>query len=63
VATLDGRGEPLLRVDYTFRGVPLPAGTHRIELEYRPASVRRGALVSLLALGVTLLFLRAVRRP
>jgi uncharacterized membrane protein YfhO len=63
VATLDGRGVPLLRVDYTFRGVPLPAGTHRIELEYRPASVRRGALVSLLALGVTLLFLRAVRRP
>jgi uncharacterized membrane protein YfhO len=63
VATLDGRVAPLLRVDYTFRGVPLPAGTHRIELDYRPASVRRGALLSLLALGLTLLFVRPGRRP
>ncbi len=52
-AALDGRPAALLRVNYVLRGVPLPAGEHRVRLRFRPASVRRGAIIS--ALGVLLL--------
>jgi hypothetical protein len=47
---VDGRPERLLRVDYTFRGVPVPAGEHRVQLRYDPPGVRLGALISLCAM-------------
>jgi hypothetical protein len=37
------------RVDYLFRGVKVPAGTHIVELTYRPLSWRIGWIVSLVA--------------
>jgi len=49
-ATLDGRGTPIERVDYLIRGVRVPAGAHRVELRYEPASWRAGWIVSLVAL-------------
>jgi hypothetical protein len=49
-ATVDGRAARLDRVDYLFRGVPVPAGRHLVELRYRPASWRAGWIVSLVAL-------------
>ena len=48
-ATVDGREVPIERVDYLLRGVPVDAGTHRIEFTYRPASWRIGWIVSVLA--------------
>ncbi|MFN2432558.1 MAG: YfhO family protein [Gemmatimonadota bacterium] len=45
-ARVDGRPAPLLRVDYVLRGVPVPAGRHRVQLEFRPRSLRTGAIVS-----------------
>ena len=48
-ATVDGREVPIERVDYLLRGVPVDAGTHRIEFSYRPASWRIGWIVSVLA--------------
>lgn len=45
-ATVDGKGVPVLRVDHALRGVVLPAGEHRVEFRYRPASFRAGAVVS-----------------
>jgi uncharacterized membrane protein YfhO len=33
-ATVDGESVPILRVDYLLQGVPLRAGTHRLELRY-----------------------------
>jgi hypothetical protein len=35
-ASLDGRPAALLRVDMAFRAVPVPAGTHRVEMRYDP---------------------------
>jgi len=49
-ATVDGRDVPIERVDYLIRGVPVPAGAHRVEFRYEPASWRAGWIVSLLAL-------------
>ena len=49
---MDGREAPLERVDYLLRGVMLPAGRHRVEFTYEPASWtgRADHLAGLLAL-------------
>jgi hypothetical protein len=56
--TVDGAPAPLLRANVAFRGVALPAGSHRVELLYRPLSVQLGALLSLatLLLGTVIAF-------
>jgi Bacterial membrane protein YfhO len=51
-ATVDGDEVPIHRVDYLIRGVPVPAGAHRVEFRYEPASWRAGWIVSLIALLV-----------
>ena len=51
-ATVDGKPAPIHRVDYLIRGVPVPAGAHRVEFRYQPASWRRGWIISLVALLV-----------
>jgi hypothetical protein len=62
-ATVDGREVPIERVDYLLRGVPVDAGTHRIELTYRPASWRIGWIVSALAaLGLLVAVWKSGRR-
>jgi uncharacterized membrane protein YfhO len=49
-ATVDGHAAPIERVDYLIRGVAVPAGAHRVEFSYAPASWRAGWILSLLAL-------------
>ena len=49
-AKVDGHDAPVERVDYLIRGVTVPAGAHRVEFRYDPASWRAGWIVSLLAL-------------
>jgi hypothetical protein len=46
-AYVDGEAHPVLQANYTFRAVPIPAGDHRVQMVYRPASW-------LLGLGITL---------
>jgi hypothetical protein len=46
VADVDGAPAEILRADYVLRGVALASGTHRVRFEYRPTSVRIGALLS-----------------
>lgn len=53
-AEVDGRPAPVLRVDYTFRGVPVPAGTHRVRFFYHSSVLQATAYVS--AVLVLLLF-------
>ena len=48
----------LLCANYLVRGVELSKGRHRVSFDYRPASVRVGASLSLAALGLTALLLR-----
>jgi hypothetical protein len=43
---------PVLRANRVMRAVALPAGEHRVEFEYRPASVRCGLAISGLSLAL-----------
>jgi hypothetical protein len=49
-ATVDGRDVPIEAANAAFRAVAVPAGRHEVRFEYRPVSVRNGAIVSLVAL-------------
>ena len=48
-ASLDGSPIEILIADTVFRSVPVPAGNHTIEFEYRPASFYLGVVLSLAA--------------
>jgi hypothetical protein len=66
-ATIDGEPAPLLRTNVMFRGVPVPAGRHRVEMSYAPREVVWGAGLGALGLGgllaVGVLALRTPGRP
>ncbi len=47
-ARVDGAPAPVLRADYLFRAVEVPAGAHTVEFRYRPLSFWAGAAISLL---------------
>jgi hypothetical protein len=49
-ATVDGELVPIQRADLLFRAVAVDAGTHRVAFTFRPASLRTGAVVSLVGL-------------
>jgi uncharacterized membrane protein YfhO len=53
-AEIDGQDAPLLRANYDFQAVAVPAGRHEIRLNYRDALFHAGVAVSLLALAVCL---------
>jgi hypothetical protein len=55
--TVNGTPARIDRVDYMFRGVPVPAGHDRIVFTYDPSSFRIGWMVSL---GATLIVIFAV---
>jgi uncharacterized membrane protein YfhO len=57
-ARVDGAPAPLEPVDGLLRGVPLPAGEHRVEIDFRPAVLRAGLLVT----GAGLLALLGILR-
>jgi uncharacterized membrane protein YfhO len=61
-ARVDGARAPVLRADYTLRGVALEPGAHEVELAYRPRPVYAGAAVSAAALALTAWLWRAARR-
>ncbi|MGH7896172.1 MAG: hypothetical protein ACREQL_15995, partial [Candidatus Binatia bacterium] len=62
-ATVDGTPGRILPTNHLFRGVPVPAGVHRVRFEYRPTSVVLGAVASVAGWGaIALLALRARRR-
>lgn len=44
---VDGRAADLLRANYAFSAVPVPAGEHEVRVYFAPASVRIGAFISL----------------
>jgi hypothetical protein len=51
-ATVDGAPAEILRANYLLRGVELAAGAHQVRFEYRPASLRIGAALSLVGVAV-----------
>ena len=61
-ATLDGRPAPILQADGALRAIAVPAGRHRVEMRYSPASIRWGGAVSFgTFLGVGAMLLRRRR--
>jgi hypothetical protein len=49
-ARVDGRPAPLYAADVGFRGVPVSAGDHRVEMRFVPRILIRSAMLSLVAL-------------
>jgi hypothetical protein len=56
-ATVDGRSVPVARTNALVLGVPVPAGVHRVRLEFAPPGWTTGRNVSIAAVLVTLLLL------
>ena len=56
-ATVDGRTAAIHRVDYILRGVSVPAGEHKVDFRYEPASWRAGAIVTVATFLALLLVL------
>jgi hypothetical protein len=49
-ALVDGKKTNLYRADYTFRAIPLNAGTHRVDFVYDPLSFKLGAGMTILGI-------------
>ena len=61
-AYVDGRYVKLMRANYAFQALEVPAGRHRITLKYRDQGFLCGALLSIIGLAVwTLLWQRSAR--
>jgi uncharacterized membrane protein YqjE len=56
-ATVDGRPAPIYATDVAFRGLNVPAGTHRVDMRFRPRILWWSAAVSVAAFLLALLFI------
>ncbi len=54
-AAVDGQPVEMLRANYAFRAVALPAGSHTVTMTFRPATWRTGLVLSGLTAAVVLL--------
>jgi hypothetical protein len=61
-ATVNGEQAELLRANHAFRAVQLEAGSHEVEMVYRPTTVQIGGLISLTAIISLIGWLTLARR-
>ena len=57
-ATVDGKELPIARVDYTLRGMRLPAGSHEIVMRFDPKSIHTTETVAYTS--ITLVYLALI---
>ena len=55
-ATIDGNETAICRVDYTLRGMDIPAGKHTIEFKFEPQVIKTGSTITLIS-SIGMLFL------
>jgi hypothetical protein len=48
-AFIDGKETPIAKVNYTLRGMSIPAGKHTIEFRFEPASYNTGNMLTLIS--------------
>lgn len=53
---VDGKKSEIYRADFTFRAVYIPKGKHIAVFKYEPVSIKIGALITLISLGVYLVW-------
>jgi hypothetical protein len=53
-ALVDGRPAPVLRADYALRAIPVEKGSHKVTCYFSEEVFKRGLLISLLSLVITL---------
>ncbi len=56
-ASVDGKEVPILKSNYSFRSLYLPAGKHQVKFYYSPEIYILGGLISLFSLVVSILFI------
>ena len=56
-ATVDGTPRPIVRADFLLRGVRVGAGQHRVAFHYATPGLRKGGIITAVALPVALLLL------
>jgi hypothetical protein len=57
VATVDGNETPIFRANYVLRAMLLPAGSHKVEMKFRPKSYYTGEKVALASSALILILL------
>ncbi len=62
VATVDDQPTEIDPADVLFRAIKVPAGQHRVELRYDPASFKIGSIISLVAWIVLIVILIVTNR-
>jgi hypothetical protein len=60
-AYIDGKKSSIYRVDYTLRGLEIPAGKHTIEFKFEPEVIQTGSTITLISsLGMLLLLIGGI---
>lgn len=60
-AYIDNKPTAILRTNYAFRGVVVPAGTHVVEFKYEPESMKAGLYISLFSLALLGLYVTPIK--
>ena len=61
-AAIDGQPTPIYRTDLAFRGVVVPAGVHRLRMQFRPPIFNTSRAVSAVALALVAVMLLLRKR-
>ncbi len=57
IAKINGKESEIIRANYTFRAIAIPAGKNNIEIIYAPLSFKVGALISFASISTAILIL------